>query len=263
MDDNVIFVRTAKGNAAAEGKLPAELTPPLRTLLAVIDGKSVLGELRKKVSDKIPVERLRAVINALLTQEYIETARSSAREDSDLDFANLSSAEPAPQPTREQMADALNITLPGMRALKSTGCYVNIANRPTQCIPPRSGDKYGVLIIDSDQSVVLLFARTLVLAGFNVRSAANREELIAELNKPPLPDVLLLDTALPGLDGMDVLARIHQHPPLAAAPIIVITSKLEQEEVAAALARGASAYMIKPSMPEALRTTVHAVLGLK
>jgi len=195
---------------------------------------------------------------------FVRTAKGkAAAEDNDLDFTHLSSAEPAPQPTREQMADALNLTLPGMRELRSAGCYINIAKRPTQCIPPRSGDKYGVLIIDSDQSSMLLFARTLMLAGFNVRSAANREEVVAELNKPPLPDALLLDTALPGLNGLDVLARIHQHPQLTAVPIIVITSKLEREEVAAALARGASAYMIKPCMPEALRASVHAVLGLK
>jgi len=195
---------------------------------------------------------------------FVRTAKGkAAAEDNDLDFTHLSSAEPDPQPAREQVADALNITLTGMRELRRAGCYINIAKRPTQCIPPRSGDKYGVLIIDSDQSSMLLFARTLMLAGFNVRSAANREEVVAELNKPPLPDALLLDTGLPGLNGLDVLARIHQHPQLTAVPIIVITSKLEREEVAAALARGASGYMIKPCMPEALRASVHAVLGLK
>jgi CheY-like chemotaxis protein len=263
MDDNAVFVRTAKGKDAAEDNVRTQLAPPLRILLALIDGKSVLGELQRKVSDKIPVDKLRAAIDVLLTHEYIEIARSTAPEDNDLDFTHLSSAEPGPLPSREQVADALNITLTGMRELRRAGCYINIANRPTQRIPPRSGDKYGVLIIDSDQGAMLLFARTLMLAGFNVRSAANREEIIAELNKPPLPDALLLDTALPGLNGLDVLARIHQHPQLTAVPIIVITSKLEREEVAAALSQGASAYMIKPCMPEALRASVHAVLGLK
>jgi CheY-like chemotaxis protein len=209
------------------------------------------------------VDKLRTAIDVLLTHEYIEIARSTAPKDNDLDFTHLSSAEPGPQPTRVQVADALNITLTRMRELRRAGCYINITNRPTQRIPPRSGDKYGVLIIDSDQGAMLLFARTLMLAGFNVRSAANREEIIAELNNPLLPDALLLDTALPGLNGLDVLARIHQHPQLTAVPIIVITSKLEREEVAAALARGASAYMIKPCMPEVLRASVHAMLGLK
>jgi len=263
MDDNAVFVRTDKGRAAAVGNVRTQLAPPLRILLALINGKSALGELQRKVSDKIPVDKLRTAIDVLLTHEYIEIARSTAPKDNDLDFTHLSSAEPGPQPTRVQVADALNITLTRMRELRRAGCYINITNRPTQRIPPRSGDKYGVLIIDSDQGAMLLFARTLMLAGFNVRSAANREEIIAELNNPLLPDALLLDTALPGLNGLDVLARIHQHPQLTAVPIIVITSKLEREEVAAALARGASAYMIKPCMPEVLRASVHAMLGLK
>jgi CheY-like chemotaxis protein len=263
MDDNIVFVRTAKGRAASAGTLSTQLPPPLRNLLALIDGKSALGELQRKVSDQIPVGRLRAAIDVLLTHEYIEIARNKAPEDNNMDLAHLTSAEPAPRPTRAQMAEALNLTLPGMRELRSTGCYVNISNRPTQRIPPRSGDKYGVLIIDSDQGAMLLFARTLMLAGFDVRSAANRDEIIQEFNKSPLPDVMLLEIGLPDLNGFDLLARIREYPQLALIPIIVIASKLEREVVAAALARGANAYMIKPCMPEVLRATVHAVLGLK
>jgi len=215
------------------------------------------------VSDQIPVDKLRAAIDVLLTHGYVEIAQHAAPEDNDLDFTHLSSAEPGPRPTRGQMTDALDITLSGMRELRSAGCYVNIANCPTQRIPPRSGDKYEVMIIDSDQSSMLLFARTLMLAGFNVRSAANRDEIIREFKKGPVPDVVLQDIGLPDLNGFDLLARIHEHPQLAAVPIIVFSSKLQREVVAAALARGASAYMIKPCMPEALRATVHAVLGLK
>lgn len=263
MDDSVVFVRTAKGRDQAVGNVRQQLAPQLRILLLLVDGKSTLGELQKRVSDKIPMGQLQATIDALLTYGYIELARSAAPADNYLDFTHLGSAEPGPQPTREQMADALEITLSGMPKLRKAGYYVNIFNRPTKRIPPRSGDKYEVLIIDNDQSAVLLFARTMILAGFGVRSAANREEIIAELNKLPLPDALTLDIALPRLNGMDLLARIHQHPQLAAIPIIVITSRLERQEVAAALARGASGYMTKPCKPEALRESVHAVLGLK
>jgi len=263
MDDNVVFVRTAKGRAAAVGNVPTQLLSPLRILLALINGRSAVSELQRKVSDQIPVDKLRAAIDVLLTHGYVEIAQHAAPEDNDLDFTHLSSAEPGPRPTRGQMTDALDITLSGMRELRSAGCYVNIANCPTQRIPPRSGDKYEVMIIDSDQSSMLLFARTLMLAGFNVRSAANRDEIIREFKKGPVPDVVLQDIGLPDLNGFDLLARIHEHPQLAAVPIIVFSSKLQREVVAAALARGASAYMIKPCMPEALRATVHAVLGLK
>ncbi|HSC94135.1 MAG TPA: response regulator [Burkholderiales bacterium] len=262
MEDKTVFIRTAKGRDAAVGILNTQLAPLLRVLLALIDGKSPLSTLGQKVAGQIPVDRLRAAIDILLTHEYIEIVRNTAREDKNLDFSFLNSAESSPEPTHEQIADALNTPLPGMRELKSAGCFVNKANLPTQRITPRSGDKYGVLIIGRDQSAVLLFARTLMLAGFNVRSAASRQEIMAELNKPPLPDAVLLNADLPGLNSLDVMALVRQHPQLAAVPIIVIASKLQEEEVAVALARGASAYMIKPCMPGALRATVHAVLGL-
>ena len=102
----------------------------------------------------------------------------------------------------------------------------------------------------------------LMLAGFNVRSAENREEIITQLRKPPLPDALMLDIALPGLNGLDLLARIHQHPQLQTTPILVVTSKFDEENVTAVLARGASGYMTKPCKPETLVDSVHAILGV-
>lgn len=183
-------------------------------------------------------------------------------DDNNLDFTHLRSTEPVPQPTREQMAEARQKTISGMPTLKATGYYVNITNRPTQRIIPRSRDKYELLIIDHEQNAVLPIALALMLAGFNVRSAENREEIVVQLKKPPLPDALMLDIAMPGVNGLDLLARIHQHPQLQSTPILVITSKFDEDNVAAALARGASGYMTKPCKPETLVNSVQAVLGM-
>jgi len=183
-------------------------------------------------------------------------------DDNDLDFTHLGSTKPVPQPTREQMAEARQKTISGLPSLKKTGYYVNITNRPAQRIVPRSQGKYELLIIDHEPSAVLPIALALMLAGFNVRSAENREEIVTQLRKPPLPDALMLDIELPGLNGLDLLARIHQHPQLQTTPILVITSKFDEDNVTAALARGASGYMTKPCKPEALVDSVHAVLGV-
>lgn len=93
MDDSVVLVRTARGRDAAVGILRTQLAPPLRILLAVINGRSALGELRKKLSDQFPVNKLPAAIDELLTLGYVEIARSTAPKDNDLDFTHLSSAE--------------------------------------------------------------------------------------------------------------------------------------------------------------------------
>lgn len=182
-------------------------------------------------------------------------------EDDELDFTHdLDSL--APQPTAEQRAQAEKQTLRGMHQLQAGGYYVNILNRPGTRIPPRSGTKYGVLIMDGDPTNALLVARALILADFDVRSATSRDEIVAELKKQPQPDAIVMNTVLPALKGLNLLARLREHPKFGSVPVIIITSKFSQDDMVAALARGASGYMTKPFKPEALLDTVKAVLGL-
>lgn len=179
----------------------------------------------------------------------------------DLDFTHdLDSA--APQPTSDERRQAEQQTLSGMHALGKVGYYVNILSRPGQRIAPRAGDKHSILIIDSDQANVLLLARALLLAQFDVRSASTREQIVAELKRQPTPDVMVMDIVLQGLNGLDLLANLRKHARFTGVPIVVMTAKLNQEDVISALARGASGYMTKPFKPETLLETVRAVLGL-
>ena len=101
MDDHTVFVRTPKGRDAVVGILSAQLAPQLRILLALINGKSDLAELRRKIADQIPVGKVRAAIDVLLTHDYIEIPRNPVREDTNLDFTNLNSAKPGPRPTHK------------------------------------------------------------------------------------------------------------------------------------------------------------------
>ena len=76
MDDSTVFSRTAKGWAAVVGILRAQLAPQLRILLALVNGRSDLAELRRKIADQIPAGMVRAAIDVLLTHDYIEIPRS-------------------------------------------------------------------------------------------------------------------------------------------------------------------------------------------
>lgn len=181
--------------------------------------------------------------------------------DDELDFTHDLDL-PAPQPTAEQHAQAEKQTIGGMRAVQREGYYVNILHRPGERIPPRSGNKHGVLVMDGDQTNALLLARALMLAGFDVRSATNRDEIVVELKKQPPPDAIVMGIVLPAVKGLDLLSRLRGHSTFRSIPIIIIAAKFAQEDMVAALARGASGYMTKPFKPEALLDTVKAVLGL-
>jgi DNA-binding response OmpR family regulator len=130
-------------------------------------------------------------------------------------------------------------------------------------VPPLAGgDKHTVLIIDADQDNALLVTRSLLLAKFETRVALRRDEIVAALNQQPPADVIAMDVVLPDLIGLELLGRLREHPTYKSVPIIVMTAKVEHDDIVAALAYGASGYMTKPFKPEALVDGIQAVLGL-
>ena len=102
----------------------------------------------------------------------------------------------------------------------------------------------------------------LKLEGYDVRVASGRDEIVAALRGPSLPDVILLDVNLPGTDGFSILARMRQHPALRALPVIMLTAQASRGDVLRALSGGANGYITKPFEHEALMKSLRAVLGV-
>ena len=65
-------------------------------------------------------------------------------------------------------------------------------------------------MVEDDKDLLKLVGEVLAKAGFLTRFARNRAEINAEFNKPPLPDIVLLDVSLPDADGFQILGA---HPP--------------------------------------------------
>jgi len=255
MAEKVVYTQTAKGREELQAAL-GNLGPNLKALLAMFDGKLTVDDLQKKL-DKVPLDKLLLAIQALVTDGYLEAATSAATS-GDLDFAAFMS-RPTPAPTAAQRQQAEQATLTSMRALKQAGYFVNIVSRSGTRIAPRSGNKYSILIIDGDQANALILARTL-MENFDVRSASREHEVMAELSKPP-PDLILMDVVLPDLVGIEVLAKLREHPVFKSVPVIVVTAQAQHDDVVAALVYGANGFMTKPVKNEALIDSVKSVLG--
>jgi PleD family two-component response regulator len=256
MAEKVVYTQTARGREELLAS-PGNLGPNLRALLAMFDGKLTVEDLQKKL-DKVPLDRLLLALQALVNDGYLEAVTSTAPSD-DLDFAAFMS-RPTPAPTAAQRQQAEQATLTSMRALKQAGYFVNIVSRSGTRIAPRSGDKYSILIIDGDQANALVLARTLMMENFDVRSASREHEVMAELSKPP-PDLILMDVVLPDLVGIEVLAKLREHPVFKSVPVIVVTAQAQHDDVVAALVYGANGFMTKPVKNEALIDSVKSVLG--
>jgi len=76
-------------------------------------------------------------------------------------------------------------------------------------------------------------------------------------------DLVFLDLAMPGTDGLEVLRRMRAEPATAATPVIVVSANVEPARVPALNALGVAARLQKPFRPEVLRRLVQAVLGVR
>lgn len=257
------FSPTAKGKAELAAK-PGKLSSGLKTLLGMIGDKASVDYLGIRLP-QVPVAKLTAAVDRLVAdgylQRYVAPEPAAVPADNDLDFTRFIN-RPVKEPTLQQKRQA-EATMAGIRPSKKAGFHVSIINRSAKRVAPHAGgDQHTVLIIDADDANALVMARALLLAKFDTRAAGSREEIVKELNKQPPADVIAMDVVLPDVGGLELLGRLREHPVYKLVPIIVMTAKVEHDDVVAALAYGASGYMTKPFKPEALLESVKAVLGL-
>jgi DNA-binding NtrC family response regulator len=106
-----------------------------------------------------------------------------------------------------------------------------------------------VLIVDDDESMRIACQQTLEAAGFAVALAQDGQEAIEKAGHESF-DVALLDLRMPGLPGLEVLARLKQDSPNLM--VIIITGYATIESAVEAMQRGAYNYLPKPFTPESL-----------
>ena len=187
---------------------------------------------------------------------------SSPDAEDDLDFTRAP-AKPAAPPTPEKVASARKEASTGTPQLQKTGFYVAMARHSAGGrVPPRNGERHSILVVEDDADLLALVSEVLSKAGYLTRAAKNRVEINAEFNKPPLPDLILLDVKLPDADGFQILERVRGHPKLKTIPVVMMTGKSEVTDVARGLTLGADGYVTKPFKLSGLVSAVNTVLGV-
>jgi len=116
-----------------------------------------------------------------------------------------------------------------------------------------------LLVVDDDELNREIYRRNLELAGHRVRVAASGEEALEALGEA-IPDLIILDVHMPGMDGFEVCQRIRSQPSLADVPILFVTAKYHDEiSMAQGLSLGANDYLAKPFNAAELVARVESV----
>jgi len=119
-----------------------------------------------------------------------------------------------------------------------------------------------VLVVDDDEAIRLLFGRWLAFQGYTVIAVANGAAAL-EAVRTQRPDVVLLDIAMPGLNGVEVCQRIKREEASRLTPVILVSAVDGVEDRIAGLAAGADDFLSKPPDVNELLTRVGAVVRVK
>ena len=113
-----------------------------------------------------------------------------------------------------------------------------------------------VLVVDDDRSLRRMLERTLAAEGYDVMLAGDGAAALVSCERSA-PDLIVLDIAMPGLDGMAVCRRLR-HKGLAT-PILMLTARDEVPDRVAGLEAGADDYLVKPFAVEELIARLRAL----
>jgi len=113
-----------------------------------------------------------------------------------------------------------------------------------------------ILIVEDEPSIAEVVALYLRRAGYQVQTVSEGSGALKQLEQC-LPDLLVLDVMLPGVDGFSILRWLRDR---SDVPVIFITARREEIDRIAGLELGADDYVVKPFSPQELVSRVRAVL---
>jgi two-component system cell cycle response regulator DivK len=117
-----------------------------------------------------------------------------------------------------------------------------------------------VLIVEDNDDTRLLWIDYLIFRGFRVVGVPNGIAAVDEA-LDILPDVIVMDLALPQLDGWEATRRIKRHPRTAHIPIVACTADAFPASAERALVAGCDGYVVKPCLPDDLVAVILNMVG--
>ncbi len=123
-----------------------------------------------------------------------------------------------------------------------------------------SGPLATILVVEDNPTNLMLARAVLEGQGYGVRSAGSGPELTEEL-KHTLPDLILMDIQLPGVDGLTLTRQLKSDGHTAHIPVIALTAYAMPGDAEKAIAAGCNGYITKPFRPQNLVEEVAKMLA--
>jgi DNA-binding response OmpR family regulator len=119
-----------------------------------------------------------------------------------------------------------------------------------------------ILIVDDEEDILELLRFNLTKEGYQVTCTGSGENALSRIPSE-MPDLIVLDLMLPGIDGLEVARMLKSNATTTSIPIVMLTAKGEEADIVTGLELGADDYVTKPFSPRVLLARVRAVLRRK
>jgi len=133
---------------------------------------------------------------------------------------------------------------------------------PSSLLPSMMDQKFKVLVVDDEPDILEFLHYNLSRNGFTTVQATNGKDAI-KLADAEIPDLILLDIMMPGMDGVETCYELRRNPKLRNTLIAFLTARSEEYSEIAGLEAGADDYIQKPIRPRLLLTRIKALMRRK
>jgi CheY-like chemotaxis protein len=117
-----------------------------------------------------------------------------------------------------------------------------------------------IMVVDDNPDIITIVRTILEGKGFNVLSASSGAECLDTL-KSQKPDLIVLDIMMPEMDGLEVLTRLKAMSEFSNVPVVLLTAKVQYEDVLGGYKLGADYYITKPFTSTQLINGINLLLG--
>jgi two-component system, OmpR family, alkaline phosphatase synthesis response regulator PhoP len=117
-----------------------------------------------------------------------------------------------------------------------------------------------IMVVDDNPDIITIVRTILEGKGFNVLSASSGAECLEAL-KSQKPDLIVLDIMMPEMDGLEVLTRLKSTTEFTNIPVVLLTAKVQYEDVLGGYKLGADYYITKPFTSTQLINGINLLLG--
>ena len=117
-----------------------------------------------------------------------------------------------------------------------------------------------ILVVDDDPVILQLLQVNFEMEGFTVITAADGQEGV-ERTRADRPDIIVSDVMMPRMSGLELVAELKGDPDTAGIPVLLLTAKAQQSDIADGLGKGADDYVTKPFEPLELVDRVNRLLA--